>query len=333
MRIALDAMGGDHAPREIVAGAVQAIRDFDLHVVLVGDEKQIRALVPEPWPDALSIVHAPGVVPMGAHPIEAIRKTRDASVVVATRLVKEGKADAVVSAGSTGAAMASAMLSWRSIEGIERPAISTILPTKADPCILLDVGANVDCRPNQLVQFAAMGSVYSQRVRGVAVPRVGLLSNGEEETKGNELVQEVHARLKQTPGLNFIGNVEGRDILAGVADVIVCDGFVGNVVLKFAEGMASTLFEIIRQGVARDARSKLGALLLKPALKAIWTRLDYSEYGGAPLLGVNGVCIISHGASNAKAIRNALRVAKEAVEQRVVEAIAEQSGVRVNRAE
>lgn len=322
VRIAVDAMGGDHAPEAIVGGALQAAVELPVDIILVGDEPRLKALIQgKEGAERLTIQHASDVIAMGAHPVEAVRKQRDSSIVVATRLVKEGRADALVSAGSTGAAMAGSLLQWGRIQGIERPAISTVLPTLDGACIMLDVGAQVDCRPSHLAQFALMGSLYAQRVLGIDRPKVGLLNNGEEEGKGGEVVREAYGLLASIPDLNFIGNVEGRDILVGKADVVVCDGFVGNVVLKFAEGMAAVVFDLLREAIGRDARSRLGGLLLKPALKELWRRMDYTEYGGAPLLGIKGVCIISHGSSNEKAVKNAIRVACESVTGQIVGAI------------
>ena len=217
--------------------------------------------------------------------------------------------------------MACSLLEWGRIKGIERPAISTILPTLDGACIMLDVGAQVDCRPSHLAQFALMGSLYAERVLGIPRPKVGLLNNGEEEGKGCELVREAYPLLASIPDLNFIGNVEGRDILVGKADVVVCDGFVGNVVLKFAEGMGAVIFDLLREAIGSDTRSKVGGLLLRPALKQLWRKMDYTEYGGAPLLGIKGVCIISHGSSNEKAVKNAIRVACESVTSEIVGAI------------
>lgn len=323
IRVAVDAMGGDRGPEVLVRGAVEAARRFPVEVILVGARERLEPIVERAdAPGNVRLHHASDVVAMGAHPVEAVKKQRDSSIVVAANLVKEGGADALVSAGSTGAAMACSLLTWGRIPGIERPAISTILPTRNGICILLDAGAQVDCRPKHLFQFALMGSLYAEKVLGIASPRVGLLSNGEEEGKGSEAVREAYALLKAANTLHFIGNVEGRDILPGKADVVVCDGFVGNVVLKFAEGTAAVFLELVEEAVKRNALTLLGGLLLKPAFRGLKKRLDYAEYGGAPLLGVQGVCIISHGASNEKAIMNAVRVACESVTARIVEAIA-----------
>ncbi len=323
IRVAVDAMGGDHGPEVIVEGVVEALRDAPGQVILVGDGSRVSdALKKIGAPsDGIDIVHASDVVAMGAHPVEAVKRQKDSSIVVACRLVKEGRADAVVSAGSTGAAMASSLLQWGRIKGIERPAIGTVLPSLSGRCLLLDAGAQVDCRPKHLTQFAVMGSIYAERVLGIERPRVGLLNIGEEETKGNDLVLSTYARLKEVENLNFIGNVEGRDVLPGRVDVAVCDGFVGNIVLKFAEGMASATFDLLRESIHYDVRSRLGGMLLRPSLKRLWKRMDYAEYGGAPLLGVRGVSIISHGSSSAKAIRNAVRVAREAVAGQIVQEI------------
>lgn len=324
-------MGGDNAPTEVVRGAMSFVEQDAIEVVLVGDEDQIAAIAKRSpqWERRLHVVHAPGAVPMNVSPTEAVRKHKDSSIVVATRLVREQKADAVVSAGSTGVTMVAALMALGRLRGVERPAIATVLPTLAGPCVILDVGANVDSRPSHLAQFAGMGSIYAERVLGISRPRVGILSNGEEEGKGNELVVAAHEMIKSDVRLNFIGNIEGREIFSGNVDVLVCDGFVGNVVLKLTEGIASALFSLLRQGIDQNLRSQMGGLLLKPALKGIWHKMDYTEYGGALLLGVSGVCVISHGASNAKAIHNAIRVAKESVEGGVTQMIANMSEERV----
>lgn len=321
MRIAVDAMGGDHAPLEVVKGAGMAAQMLGVEILLVGDEQQITPLLANLPNQGITVCHAPDVIGMGAHPLEAVRRQKDSSIVLAASAVRNGDAEALVSAGSTGAAMAAALLGWGRVKGVERPAIGIGLPTLSGSCMLLDAGAQVDARPSQLVQFAMMGSIYAERVMGKRSPRVGLLNVGEEETKGCELAIEVHKRLKAISRLNFIGNIEGRDVLPGKADVVVCDGFVGNVVLKFAEGMAETIFALLKEAVTKNLRSRVGALLLKDALQGVRARLDYTEYGGAPLLGLQGVCIISHGSSNATAVMNAIRVAKEAVEEKMVQHI------------
>lgn len=327
VRVAVDAMGGDRGPEVLVRGAVEAARRLPLELILVGAREQLEPILERVDPPAnVRLRHASDVIAMGAHPVEAVKKQRDSSIVVAANMVKEGEADALVSAGSTGAAMACSLLTWGRIPGIERPAISTLLPTRRGISILLDAGAQVDCRPKHLCQFAVMGSLYAEKVLGIATPKVGLLSNGEEEAKGSEAVREAHAILKSLGSVHFIGNVEGRDIFPGKADVVVCDGFVGNVVLKFAESMGQALIEFLQEAVSRNALTKAAGAVLRPALRDLRKRMDYAEYGGAPLLGVQGVCIISHGASDEKAIMNAVRVARESVMARVVEAIAANVG-------
>lgn len=328
MKIAVDAMGGDFAPEKIVLGAVEAAREFDCDICLVGDEVKIKEVLKKVknWESLrLSIHHTTEVIEMEEHPVEAVRKKKDSSVVVATRLVKTGECDAVISAGSTGAAVAAAQTILGRIKGIKRPAIATPIPTRTGkPTLLLDSGANVDSKPQHLVQAALMGAIYSEYVYGNKNPRVGLLNIGEEETKGNEQALQTYPLLKEHEGINFVGNAEGRDIPKGGFDVVVCDGFVGNVVLKFAEGLAKTIMTII-VGAIKDGGllAKLGAAFLMPTLKKLQKKLDVSEYGGAPLLGVNGGCIISHGSSDAKAIKNAIRVANEFCKNDVLEHIKE----------
>ena len=318
MKIAVDAMGGDYAPLEIVFGAVRAAKKFGCEIVLVGDEPQIRKVLDkEPgWEKlGITIVHASQVIEMGEHPADAVRTKKDASVVVATRLVKDGQCDAVLSAGSTGAAVTAAQLILRRIKGIGRPTIATPMPNaKGGVTLLMDSGANVDSKPEHLVQAAMMGSLYAKDVFHVEQPRVGLLNIGEEETKGNEQAKATYQLLKVMTTINFTGNAEGRDVPKGNFDVVICDGFVGNVVLKFAEGLAKTIYKLIRDSIKNGGiLAKLGALLLMPTLKRLGKRLDVTEYGGAPLLGVNGCVIISHGSSNAKSICSAIGVANDYV--------------------
>lgn len=325
MRIALDAMGGDYAPQETVKGAVEAVRSWtDLEVYLVGRGEAIKPILKETGyhGERLLLIEAPEVIEMGEHPVEAVKKKKQSSLVVANELVQEGKAEAVVSAGSTGAAMVSSLMRIGRLPSVERPGIASVFPTLSGVCVLIDAGANVDCRPSHLVQFAYMGSIYAEKVLGIPHPRVGLLNVGEEETKGNQLVQEVYPILKRS-SLNFIGNVEGRDIPAGKAEVVVCDGFVGNVALKVFEGMASTIFTLLKQEITAHLSGKLGGLLLRPTFARIKRRMDYAEFGGAPLLGLKGVSIIAHGISDTRAIKNAIRVAKESVEKGVVQAISQ----------
>jgi glycerol-3-phosphate acyltransferase PlsX len=306
-------MGGDHAPAEIVAGAREALAAAPgLELTLVGDREKILAC----WPAAataerLEILHCDQVIDMSEHPAMAFRKKKDASITVATRQVKEGRAAAVVSAGSTGAQMVAAIFVLGRIKGVERPAIGSFIPTPGEPCFLLDIGANLDSSPENLAQYAWLGKIYYESALGVQDPAIYLLSNGVEAEKGDERTQKAHQLLAAAPGLRFRGNVEARDILRGEARVIITDGFAGNVALKTMEGTAAVLFDLMREAFAADARSKLGALLLRPALRRIKKRLDYEEYGGAPLLGVNGLSVVCHGSSKAAAIKTALLRAME----------------------
>ena len=322
MKIAVDAMGGDFAPEQIVFGAVRAARKYQCEIVLVGDEPKIREVLRHEtgWEKlGITIHHTTEVIEMGEHPAEAVRAKKDSSLVVATRLVKEGTCDAVLSAGSTGAAVTAAQLILKRIRGIGRPTIATPIPTPKGATLLLDSGANVDSKPVHLVQSGMMGAIYAEYVFGIKNPKVGLLNIGEEETKGNEQAKETYALLKELHTINFGGNAEGRDIPKGNFDVVICDGFVGNVVLKFAEGLAKTIMKLIKEAVKDGGfLAKLGALMLMPTLKKLGKRLDASEYGGAPLLGVNGVCIISHGSSNAKSICSAIGVANDYVNGNVL---------------
>lgn len=322
MKLALDAMGGDNAPAEIVKGALDAVKKYPCEVVLVGKENVITEILNETpdWQNyPITIQNADEVIEMNEHPADAVRNKKNSSIVVATQLVKTGECDAVISAGSTGAAVTAAQLILKRIHAIGRPTIATPIPTPKGVALLLDSGANVDSKPEHLVQSGIMGALYAEHVLGKKNPRVGLLNIGEEETKGNEQVRETYQILKNMTTINFAGNAEGRDIPTGKFDVIVCDGFVGNVVLKFAEGLAHTIFSIIKESVDEGGVPiKLAALLLAPVLKNLAKRLDASEYGGAPLLGVDGYCIISHGSSDAKAICNAIGVANEYVSRNVV---------------
>ncbi|MBQ7704030.1 MAG: phosphate acyltransferase PlsX [Selenomonadaceae bacterium] len=322
MKIALDAMGGDNAPAEIVKGALDAVKKFSCEIVLVGNEIKILELLREEpdWQNfPLTIKHTDEVIGMNEHPADAVRNKKNSSIVVATQMVKSGECDAVLSAGSTGAAVAAAQLILKRIKGIGRPAIATPIPTPKGVTLLLDSGANVDSKPEHLIQSGIMGAFYAEHVLGKKNPAVGLLNIGEEETKGNEQAKETYQLFKNMTTINFTGNAEGRDIPTGKFDVIVCDGFVGNVVLKFGEGLATTIFKLIREAIDEGGVSaKFGALLLMPTLKELAKKLDASEYGGAPLLGVNGYCIISHGSSDAKAICNAIGVANEYVHSNIL---------------
>jgi len=320
--VALDAMGGDRAPVEPVHGAVLASRELGLDIALVGDAAALQVeLERQGGTDlAIQIVNASEVIAMDEQPVQAVRQKKDASINVAMQLVKKGEAVAAVSAGSTGAAMASGTLSLGRIPGIERPALGTIAPYNDTGILVLDVGANADCKPSYLVQFAKMGTVYAQKVLGIAEPRVGLLNIGEEETKGNELTQEVF-RLLQQSDTNFIGNVEPDRIHLGIADVVVTDGFTGNIAVKSTEGAAEFIFRQLRTVIMSKTQYKFAAMVLRPALLKMRQRMDYGEYGGAPLLGVNGVVLITHGRADANAIKNSLRVARESANSGVIEAL------------
>jgi len=323
--VAVDTMSGDHGPEPAVSGAVQAIRDLASHVILVGDPEVLEKLLKRYSFDAsrVQIEPAKEIITMEDSPAKAVRAKPNASVVVAARLVKEKKAAGFFSPGNTGATMASALLEMGRIKGVERPAIASPLPREdGGTTLLLDSGANVDCRPNWLVQFAIMGEIYSKEILGVVNPRVAVLSNGEEEGKGNAVSTTVWERLRHLP-CNFLGNVEGRDLYGGgrTADVVVCDGFTGNIVLKATEGLATSIFTILLQGIAGSNLAKTGAFLLKPVLHEVKRRMDYTEYGGAPLLGVEGICLIGHGSSNATAFKNAIRVVSESLQRDIKQKI------------
>lgn len=321
MKIALDAMGSDARPVPDVEGAVQAAREYGIGICLVGDESRVRTELAKHDTKGLnlSVVHAPSEIAMTEH-IEAVKAKKDASMNVAVRLVKQKEAEAFVTAGNSGAAMAAALFGLGRIRGIERPALGSIYPTATGRCFLLDIGANAEVKPEWLYQFAIMGSAYAQKVLGLASPRVALLSMGEEEGKGPVTVREAFALLKNSP-LNFTGNVEGKDIPAGLADVVVSDGYAGNIVIKLSEGLAATLVGFIKEEIKKRPVAVAGAALAKPAFDALRDRLDYAEIGGAMLLGVDGVAVIAHGRSNAKAIKNAIRVAKQAVEGKMLDTI------------
>jgi glycerol-3-phosphate acyltransferase PlsX len=309
VRVAVDAMGGDLAPAEPVKAAVEALeKTKSLHVTLVGQEEVIRAeLAKYKYPeDRLEILDAREIIEMSEPPVNAIRKKKDSSIVRGLKLVKEGTCDAFVTAGSTGATLAGGQLLVGRIRGIERPPLAPLMPTAKGPVLLVDCGANMDARPSQLVQFAQMGSIYMKNMTGVENPRVALVNVGAEEEKGNALVKEVYPLLKECEGINFIGNIEARDIPAGEADVVVCDAFVGNVILKLYEGLASTLIHKIKDALMSTLRSKLGALMIKPALKGMLKEFDITSYGGAPMLGLRGLVVKTHGNSEAVEIRNAI---------------------------
>lgn len=341
MKIVLDAMGGDHAPGVVIDGAVQAVKELGVEVILVGREddisRELARHAAEYKQDVqglkLSVVHASEVVEMDEH-VDAIKRKRDSSIRVGMRLVHDGKADAFVSAGNSGAVMASAIFDVRRISGIKRPALAVVYPASPTPAVLIDNGANTDPTPQNLVQFAQMGAVYAERLLGIENPRVAIVSNGEEADKGNRLVRETFPLLQES-GLNFVGNAEGKDVTRGIADVIVTDGFTGNVMIKLSEGLASFFARYIKHELTDGVLSKLGWVLmipglllalpgmvfLLPALRRMAKRMDYAETGGVPLLGVDGVVIIGHGRSNAKAIKNAVRVARDSVNANLVDVI------------
>ena len=322
--IAVDAMGSDRAPKPEVEGAILACRHHDVRILLVGREPQMREELDreiERHPTVrnfpIELVHATEVIGMGEKAATAVRSKRDSSMRVGLRLVREGRAAGFVTVGNTGAAMATAKMVLGALPGVDRPALAAVFPTSAGKAaILLDVGANVDCKPQHLEQFAIMGEIYSRSIFGMNKPRVGLLSIGEEEGKGNELTREAYTLLRQLP-LNFAGNVEGRDLYNGSVDVIVCDGFIGNVALKVSEGLVSAVRFLLKESLKSTISSQVGFLLSRRAFDDFKKRLDYAEYGGAPLLGIKGICIVGHGSSNATAIKNAIRVAAQFAETRI----------------
>ncbi len=329
MRIAIDAMGGDHAPDEIIRGAFLA-ESREWEYLLVGQEELIRQQL-QKYPFRLSpvrVIPADDVIHSDEAPVQALRRKKNASLPTAVRLVQTHEADAVLSAGNTGAFMAASVLFLRTVPGIDRPALSPALPTamKGKMVILLDVGANMDAEPEHLQQYGIMGSLYAEKRLGVAAPKVGLLNVGSESGKGSKVVQAAYSLL-QNSGIHFVGNVEARDLFSGSCDVIVCDGFVGNALLKSGEGLAETVFTMMREEFNQSFREKAGVVLLRPALQRIKKRIDYSEYGGAPLLGINGICIKSHGSSDAVAISNGIRTAGTLIKERLLEEIHEKMKV------
>ena len=322
--IALDAMGSDRAPKPEIEGAIQACRNYGIHVLLVGPQEYLQtelARYPAAASLSISIVHASDVITMDDKAVQAVRAKRDSTMRVGLRLVHDGKAQGFVTAGNTGAAMATAKMVLGAIPGVDRPALAAVFPTATGTAAeLLDVGANVDCKPENLEQFAVMGEIYFRSMFGTKRPRVGLLSIGEEESKGNELTREAFRLLKQLP-LNFVGNVEGRDLYNGKVDVIVADGFVGNVALKVSEGVANLVRYTLKETLKATITRQVGYLLSRSAFADFKKRLDHTEYGGAPLLGVKGVCFITHGSSNTNAIKNAIRVAAEFAERNINDVI------------
>lgn len=328
----LDAMGGDHAPQAPCQGAIAALReDPGLAIILAGDQEKIQPFLSEATDvqDRLTVLHAPEVISNHESPAMAIRQKKDSPIVKGMLMVREGKADGFVSAGSTGAVLVGGMLRLGRIPGIERPALAPMIPGEKGPFLLIDCGANVDSKPEWLVQFGQMGDAYMRKVAGIKSPRIGLVNNGAEEEKGSVLYAEAHKLLKQTD-LNFVGNIEARYIPADQADVIVCDGFDGNIILKYTEGVASALMKMIKQELMADLRSKLGALLAKPAFLRVKKKMDYTEVGGAPLLGVQGAVVKAHGSSNAKAIHSAIKQAALMTRSGVVPAILESISKQTN---
>jgi glycerol-3-phosphate acyltransferase PlsX len=316
MKLAIDAMGGDNAPKEIVLGAIKAVEAFsDIHITLYGDNRKIEENLK--GHERITVVHTDEVILGTDEPVRAVRRKKNASMVLAAQAVADGLADACISAGNTGALMAAGLFVIGRIEGIERPALTPTLPTiGGEGFLLLDVGANADARPEHLQQYAIMGSIYAEKVRGIAHPRVGLLNIGTEEKKGNDLTKQAFALLKTT-NLNFIGNVEARDLLDGVADVVVTDGFTGNMVLKTIEGTALSVFKMVKTALTSSLKNKLAAAVLKPELTGLKNKMDYSEYGGAGLFGINAPVIKAHGSSDARAIYSAIRQARVMVESNV----------------
>jgi len=323
MVLAVDAMGGDHAPQAVVAGAVQAARRVQGEILLVGPAERLTTLLPRgSTPHNLRVVDAPQVVAMDEDPARAVRTKPDSSLAVAVNLVRDGEAQAVISAGNSGAFMFLAQVRLRSIPGLQRPAIAAPLPGVGGAKLLIDAGANIDCKPVHLAQFGLMGSIYAEHVLGRPQPRVGLVSIGHEPGKGDELTRRAHALLREAP-INFVGNVEGNHLFGDEVDVIVCDGFVGNVALKVTEGIAQYLMQLLREQLGTGLRHRLGAWLVRPGLRRVRAAGDYAAYGGALLLGVNGICVVCHGRSSALAIENALLVAQRAVTGGVVQHLAE----------
>ncbi len=336
MKIVVDAMGGDHAPGVVVAGAVAEARERGTALILVGVEEQVRAELAKHGDTSglpIEVVHASEVVAMDEHTM-AVRAKRDSSLMVGMRLVKEGRADAFASAGNSGAVMAAALFGLGRIPGVERPALGSIYPASPDPCLVIDIGANADCKPEYLVQFAHMGNLYARKMFGLAQPKVGIISNGEEADKGSMLIRETYPLLKASE-LNFVGNVEGKDIGRGAANVVVTDGLTGNVIVKLSEGLFSFILKFLKRQFTAGLRNKVGLLLLLPAavaavpglavlwptVKALKKRVDWREIGGAPLLGVNGVVVIGHGRSDARAIQTMIQMAEKSAQQELVQAI------------
>ena len=322
MRIAIDVMGGDNAPRAIIEGSILALKEYGVELYLVGLKDEIlKSLSDEEKNNPkVNIIEASEIINVDEAPVNAIKHKKDSSLVVGLKLVKEGKCDAFVSAGSTGAFLAGSLLKVGRIKGIDRPALSPLIPTVKGNCMIIDAGANVDSKPRNLQQFAVMGSIYMEKVMGVKNPRVGLLNIGAESSKGNELTKASYDLIKDT-SVNFVGNVEARDIITGVCDVCVCDGFAGNVLLKTTEGVAMTIFKLLKEEFMKSLKTKLGAALLKGSLKSFKKKFDYTEVGGAPFLGISGIMIKAHGSSDANAIKNAIRQAKMLYDNKCLDTI------------
>jgi phosphate acyltransferase len=320
--IVVDGMGGDHAPKAVVEGCVQALQKADIKIIITGRESEIKAELAKHKYDEgrISVIHTEEVIEPNEAPVMALRKKKDSSMVRALNLVKNGEADALISAGSTGALMAGATLILGRIKGVDRVALAPVMPGKNAAFMVIDAGANVDCKPNYLVQFAHMGKVYFENVLGVKNPTVGLVNIGAEEEKGNELTKAAFPLLKES-GFNFAGNVEPRDVSSGDVNVLVCDGFVGNTILKMYEGVASNIFSMLKVEIMSSFRSKIGGILLKPVFDGFKKKFDYSEYGGTAFLGAKGICIKAHGSSDAKAFKNAIRQAKDCFDKDIISKI------------
>jgi len=325
MRIAVDVMGGDNAPGAIIEGSILALKEYGTELYLIGLRDEILKYLGEEYKNhqKVNIIEASEIINADEAPVSAIKQKKDSSMVIGLKLVKEGQCDAFVSAGSTGAFLAGSLLKVGRIKGIDRPALSPLLPTLKGSCMIIDAGANVDSKPKNLQQYAVMGSIYMEKVMGIKKPRVGLLNIGAEASKGNELTKQSYDLIKNT-GVNFIGNTEARDIISGVCDVCVCDGFDGNVLLKTTEGVAMTLFKLLKDEFMKSLKTKLGAMLLMDSLKNIKKSFDYTEVGGAPFLGINGIMIKAHGSSDAKAIKNAIRQAKILYDNKCLDTIMEE---------
>ncbi|KNF08771.1 phosphate acyltransferase PlsX [Gottschalkia purinilytica] len=325
MKIAVDAMGGDNGLKVTVKGSIDAIKEYDVNIVLIGKEELIKEeLNKYDYPkNKIDIVNARDIITNDDEPAMAIRKKKDSSIVVGLNLLKNKEVDGFISAGSTGAVLSGGLLIVKRIKGIERPALGTVFPTKKGISLLLDIGANADCKAKYLQQFAIMGSIYAQKILNMSKPRVGLVNIGSERGKGNELMKETYDLLENTDNISFCGNIEGRDIPYGNYDVLVCDGFSGNIILKLTEGLAMSIFDMLKDVFMKSFMTKIGAAILKPSLKEFKKTLDYSEYGGAPLLGIKGAVIKAHGSSDEFAIKNAIRQAKTFIENKIIEKIEE----------